>query len=77
MFEAWFWPHGRPVQELSPLFRARCRNGLSQEELAQAVGVSRKTIWSLENGQSKPSLQLAQALGLALGAPIDELFPPA
>ena len=76
MYEAWFWPYGRPAVEPSPLLRARYRKGLSQEELAQAVGVSRKTIWSLESGRSKPSLELAQALGLALGAPIDELFPP-
>jgi putative transcriptional regulator len=76
VFEAWFWPYGRPRKEPSPLLIARCRAGLSQQELAEMVGVTRKTIWSLECGQSKPSLQLAQALGLALEAPSDTLFPP-
>jgi DNA-binding XRE family transcriptional regulator len=73
--EAWFWPYGQPKNEPSPLLRARYHAGFSQHELADVVGVTRKTIWSLECGQSKPSLQLAQALGLALERPIDELFP--
>jgi putative transcriptional regulator len=48
--------------------------GLSQEELAEAVGVSRQTIWSLECGRSRPSLVLARAIARRLGMTVDELF---
>jgi putative transcriptional regulator len=76
VFEEWFWPYGPRKPEPSPLRRARFRIGLSQDEMAAAVGVSRKTIWSLESGRSSPSLELARALARKLERPLDELFPP-
>jgi putative transcriptional regulator len=48
--------------------------GLSQEELAAAVGASRQTISSLERGRSIPSLTLALGIAHELGASVDELF---
>jgi putative transcriptional regulator len=58
----------------SNLRSVRFWSGLSQEELAAAVGVSRKTISSLECGRSTPSLALARALARELSVPLDELI---
>jgi putative transcriptional regulator len=53
---------------------ARHCAGFSQEELAAAVGASRKTISLVERGLSTPSLALARSLARALGLTLDELF---
>lgn len=47
---------------------------LTQEELAQKVGVTRRTIVSLEKGSYIPSLLLAMDLASALNIQIDQLF---
>jgi putative transcriptional regulator len=47
---------------------------LSQAELAQAVGVSRQTINSIETGRYVPSLPLAFALARFFDVPIEEIF---
>lgn len=47
---------------------------LTQEELANKVGVTRKTIVSLEKGSYIPSLLLAVDLASALNIKIDQLF---
>lgn len=52
----------------------RARKDLSQEELAQMVGVRRETIVHLEKGRYNPSLKLAWDIARALDATIDELF---
>ena len=52
----------------------RARDKLSQEELAQKVGVRRETIGNLENGRYNPSLKLAVDISRAVGAPIEEIF---
>jgi DNA-binding XRE family transcriptional regulator len=49
------------VEELeSPLMSRRLELRISQQELAEALGVSRKTISSWENGHSEPNLTLRQ-----------------
>jgi putative transcriptional regulator len=48
--------------------------GMTQEELAQRVGVRRETIIRLEAGRYNPSLKLAIDLSRAVGAPIESLF---
>lgn len=48
--------------------------GLSQAELGQAVGVSRQTINSIEQGKYTPSLPLALALGRYFGTRVEEMF---
>ncbi len=48
----------------------RARDKLSQEELAQKVGVRRETIGNLENGKYNPSLKLA----MVFGCTVEELF---
>lgn len=70
--------YGGPVRlyEFSMLRSFRIRAGLSQQELADAVGASRTTVWSLEHGRALPSVTLALALAHALGATVEELFAP-
>lgn len=47
---------------------------VTQDDLAKAVGVTRQTIISLENGKYNASLQLAHRLAKYFGVPIEELF---
>ena len=52
----------------------RKQRRLSQEELAQAVGVSRQTITSLEVGKYTASLPIAFKLARYFGCSIEDLF---
>ncbi len=47
---------------------------LSQQELADSVGVSRQTIVSIEKGDYAPSVKLALLLSKKLGTRVEELF---
>ncbi len=53
---------------------ARDARGWTQAELAERVGVSRKTINTVENGVFIPSTLLALKLARALGRPVEGLF---
>lgn len=66
-------PKRRPNMKnrLEELRKAR---GLRQEELAEALEVSRQTIGSLENGRYNPSILLAFKLSRYFGVPIEEIF---
>jgi len=48
--------------------------GLTQAELAEAIGVTRKTVNTVENGVFVPSTLLALKLARALSSPVEELF---
>lgn len=52
----------------------RRSKGLTQQELADAVGVTRATIVALEGGQYNPSLELAFRLAKHFHTKIDDLF---
>jgi putative transcriptional regulator len=52
----------------------RARKDLTQEELAELVQVTRKTINTVENGIYVPSTYLALKLARALGVTVEELF---
>ena len=52
----------------------RDRVGLTQAALAERVGVSRKTINTVENGVFVPSTILALKLAIALDRPVEVLF---
>ena len=52
----------------------RARDRLSQEELAQRVGVRRETIGNLEKGRYNPSLVLAWNIAQVFGVSIEEIF---
>ena len=52
----------------------RARDRLSQEELAQRVGVRRETIGNLENGRYNPSLKLAMDIAQVFGTTVEDVF---
>jgi putative transcriptional regulator len=52
----------------------RQKKGVTQEELAEAVGVSRQTIIAMEKGSYTPSLMLAMMLSRFFKISIEELF---
>jgi len=52
----------------------RTERGLSQADLAVAMGVSRQTINSIETGRYTPSLPLAVTLARFFGSPVEEVF---
>lgn len=52
----------------------RKERGVRQEELATALGVSRQTISSLENGRYNPSILLAYKTAKYFGMTIEEVF---
>ena len=52
----------------------RARDRLSQEELAQRVGVRRETIGNLENGKYNPSLKLAMDIARVFETTVEDLF---
>ena len=52
----------------------RARNGITQAELAERVGVTRKTINTVENRVFVPSTILALKLAVALGVTVEEIF---
>ena len=52
----------------------RIEKGLAQGELAEAMGVSRQTINSIENERYAPSLPLALTLARYFGVTVEEMF---
>jgi putative transcriptional regulator len=52
----------------------RAQRDLTQAALAELVGVSRKTINTIENGVFVPSTLLALRLARALGEPVESIF---
>ena len=55
--------------------RLRFENGeMTQQQLADAAGVTRQTIIAIEGGKYAPSLTLAFRIAKAFGVPIGEVF---
>ncbi len=48
--------------------------GLSQADLAKAIGVARQTVNMVENGEYNPTLSLCLKICRALGCTLDDLF---
>ena len=53
---------------------ARAALDLSQQDLADAVGVSRQTVNAIEKGDYNPTINLCRAICRTLGKTLDELF---
>ena len=62
------------VTENRKIIVARVELALTQKDLANAVGVSRQTIVSIEKGNYNPSLNLCKAICKKLNKTLDELF---
>jgi putative transcriptional regulator len=63
-----------PERLANRLKERRGELGLTQAELAERCGVTRKTVNTVENGVFVPSALLALKLARALGQPVEELF---
>ena len=50
--------------------------GLRQEDMANALGVSRQTIIAIENNKYNPTLELAMKIAKLLRRPVEEIFFP-
>lgn len=50
------------------------QNEMTQQELAEKVGVTRQTIIAMEQGKYSPSLELAFRIAHAFGVPLEEVF---
>ena len=69
------WSENPPEIAMKTLIKEyRARTGMTQADLADAVGVRRETIVFLEKGTYNPSLKLAHDVAKALGTRIDTLF---
>ena len=53
---------------------ARAARDMSQQQLSEAVGVSRQTINAIEKGDYNPTIKLCIAICKALDRTLDELF---
>jgi putative transcriptional regulator len=63
-----------PERLANRLKERRTERGWTQAELAERVGVTRKTVNTVENGVFVPSALLALKLARALGQPVELLF---
>ena len=63
-----------PERLANRLKERRTELGLTQAELAERVGVTRKTVNTVENGIFTPSTTLALKLAEALGLSVEQLF---
>ena len=52
---------------------ARVNKGLTQEDVAKAIKVSKKTVWAWENGKSSPRLSKIDPLCELLGLSYDNI----
>lgn len=52
---------------------ARVNKGLTQEELAKKVNVTKKTVWSWENGNTKPKIDKIELLCSVLETSYDNI----
>ena len=54
--------------------QARAESGLSQQELAEKLGVSRQTIHAIEKGDYNPTIKLCIGICRVLGLTLNDLF---
>jgi len=64
--------NGRPMKNKIKIFRAM--HDLTQEDLAQTIGVTRQTILAIEKGKYVPSLDLAFRIARHFQVTIEEVF---
>lgn len=59
---------------ITNLKEIRAKAGLTQQELAEAVGVRRETILHLENNRYNPSLEMALKIARVFDLSVEEIF---
>ena len=65
---------GTPMKLSATLKRFRVQRGLTQQELARLVGLSRQSLNRIENGRTVPSTVVALQLSRAVGCRVEDLF---
>ena len=67
---------GKGTRKLSNNLRElrQSHGGVTQQELADMVGVTRQTVIAIEANKYSPSLEVAFMIAVALGAGIDDVF---
>jgi putative transcriptional regulator len=56
------------------VYTLRAKSGMTQEELADKVGVSRQTVIAIEKGNYTPSVLLALKIAKVFKTPVEEVF---
>ena len=56
------------------IHKLRLRHKISQQELADAIGVSRKTISTVETGRFTPSVVIALKIAEYFAIPVEQVF---
>tara|TARA_Y100000766_G_scaffold282010_1_gene294499 strand:- start:2499 stop:2702 length:204 start_codon:yes stop_codon:yes gene_type:complete len=56
------------------IHKLRLQHKLSQQELADAIGVSRKTISTVETGRFTPSVVIALKIAAHFNVPVEQVF---
>lgn len=67
-----FSKQGQTVQNSVHTFRKN--KGMTQQELARALGVTRQTVISIEKGKYLPSLPLALQIAKTFNAQVEDIF---
>ncbi len=70
-------PQGEPASPLHPVRVARTAAGFTQQSLADAVGITRQTVISIEGGEYAPSVVLAIRIARACSSDVETLWGPA
>ena len=64
----------KPTRVTNDLARLRTARGLTQADVARAVGVTRQTVNAIEGGKYSPSLEVAFLVARLLDVPLEEAF---
>jgi len=64
----------KPTRLTNTIRDLRTERGLTQADLADAVGVTRQTVIAIEQGKYSPSLEMAFQIARELGAPLTDVF---
>ncbi len=59
---------------INKIYELRIEKGVTQESLAEKVGVSRQTIIAIEKGNYTPSINLSLRLAHFFGMPVEKIF---
>ncbi len=59
---------------INEVYKLRMKLGVTQEELAEKVGVTRQTIIAIEKGNYTPSVVLALKISKFFKKPLEEIF---
>ena len=64
----------KPTRLTNTIRDLRTERGLTQADLADAIGVTRQTVIAIEQGKYSPSLEMAFQISRVLGAVLTDVF---